>query len=423
MSYFSVLLFVLVLCNKPLNSIADDAISTGDTLRASQTITSKYGRFRMGFFAPGKSQNYYISIWYAQVSETTIVWVANRDKPITASELSNSELKLLENGNLVLYNPSRTSIWSTNSASSTSNTTEAVLGDNGNLVLRDKSKPSVVIWQSFDFPTDTWLPGAKIGINKKTRETKLLTSWRNQEDPAKGIFSLDIDPTGINQYIIKWNKSEAYWTSGEWNEQTKTFSLVPEMRFNYIYNFSYISNEDESYFNYTIYNNSILSRFVMDVSGQMKQFTWSNTTQKWNMFASEPKQLCDVYGICGAFGICNQDTSKCECLSGFIERFPSDWNLRDSTGGCHRDAYLQCGSNNVFSPIPTSKLPDYSQSGHVNSAEKCKSACQSTCSCNAYAFGNTGCQLWQEDMLNTKQKSDQSDDRPGNLYLKLAEGK
>ncbi|KAF5195426.1 hypothetical protein FRX31_014986 [Thalictrum thalictroides] len=44
---------------------------------------------------------------------------------------------------------------------------EVMLGDDGNLVLRRTSgirRPYAdVIWQSFDHPTDTILPGAKIG--------------------------------------------------------------------------------------------------------------------------------------------------------------------------------------------------------------------------------------------------------------------
>ncbi|KAI3948968.1 hypothetical protein MKW98_021574 [Papaver atlanticum] len=112
------------------------------------------------------------------------------------------------------------------------------------------------------------------------------------------------------------------------------------------------------------------------------------------------------------------DAMKCQCLPGFVERSPSDWNLQDSTGGCLRNMSLQCGSKDGFSPIPTSKLPDDPQSRQVNSAEECESACQSTCYCSGYAYGNTGCQLWEGDMLNTKT---QSDGVAEILYLRLAD--
>ncbi|KAI3894757.1 hypothetical protein MKX03_033549, partial [Papaver bracteatum] len=408
MTLVFVLLIVYVLCSKPHNSTAADIISSGETLSGMETITSKNGNFVMGFFTPGQSR-YHIGIWYNydRVSVETVVWVANRDKPLR-SDSASSELKLLENGNLVLYEWSRrTPIWSTNLASNTLNyTPEVFLGDDGNLVLRDKSNPTVVIWQSFDYPTHTWLPGAKIGFNKKTNETKLLTSWVTPYDSDTGIFSLGLDPTGINQYVAKWNKSVAYWTSGKWNERAEKFTLAPEMGSNDVFNFSYISNENESYFTYNLYNSSILARLVMDVSGQLQQFTWSDTTEKWNFLWSQPKKLCDVYRICGPFGNCNQDTSECECLPGY-ETYQSV---------CLRSTFSQCGSNDGFSPISTSKLPDHPKSRQVNNMEECKSACQSTCSCNAYAYGNSGCQFWEGDILNTKQ---QSDGRAGNLYLRV----
>ncbi|KAL4303553.1 hypothetical protein GQ457_10G018490 [Hibiscus cannabinus] len=67
----------------------------------------------------------------------------------------------------------------------------------------------------------------------------------------------------INQYFILWNKTENYWTSGPWDEQARIFSLVPEMRLNYIYNFSYVSDENESYFTYSLYNPSTISAASM----------------------------------------------------------------------------------------------------------------------------------------------------------------
>ncbi|OVA13180.1 Protein kinase domain [Macleaya cordata] len=374
------------------HTIAADTISGGQSLTGNRTIISKDGNFELGFFRP--------------------VWVANRDKPLL--DPSSSELRLFGNGNLVLFNQSKTPIWSTKSASNTLNSTEAILGDDGNLVLRDRSNPSVVIWQSFDYPTNTWLPGGKLGLNKRTNEYQLLTSWRNEEDPAPGIFSLGLDSSETSEYFIKWNRSQQFWSSGRWNGHL--FELVPEMRLNYIYNFSYITNVNESYFTYTVYNKSLISRFVMDFSGQIKQLSWSEDNQQWNLFWSQPKQQCDVYGICGAFGSCNQDTLKCECLQGFEKRSPKDWDLSDPTGGCVRKTRLQCGRNDVFSPMPNVKMPENPQPLAVGSTEECEVACANNCSCNAYAYGSSGCSLWSGDLLNPQKQSGGGQD----LYLRLA---
>ncbi|XP_026412784.1 G-type lectin S-receptor-like serine/threonine-protein kinase At2g19130 isoform X1 [Papaver somniferum] len=215
-----------------------------------------------------------------------------------------------------------------------------------------------------------------------------------------GFYNLQSDSSGTSQYFVYRNNSEQIWKSGEWNEESKTFQSVPEMRLNYIFNYSYISNENESYFTYSLYNSSIISRFVIDFSGRIQQLTWSETTQRWNLFWSQPK-LCDVYGICGPFGNCNQQDiyGSCECLPGFAPRSPTDWSLKDSSGGCVRSTPLQCGSEDGFSPIPTSGLPDKPLYSEIDSAEECKSACEATCSCNAYAF-DYRCQLWDGDIIN-----------------------
>ncbi|KAI3824732.1 hypothetical protein L1987_06203 [Smallanthus sonchifolius] len=68
-----------------------------------------------------------------------------------------------------------------------------VLLDDGNLVLRYGSSSSPPIWQSCDHPTHTYMPGSKLGYDKRTNTKQVLTSWKSTEDPAVGLFSLDID--------------------------------------------------------------------------------------------------------------------------------------------------------------------------------------------------------------------------------------
>ncbi|XP_022864068.1 G-type lectin S-receptor-like serine/threonine-protein kinase At4g03230 [Olea europaea var. sylvestris] len=257
----SVLFFLCFSINIHLSQGAD-SVTANQPLSGSQTIVSSGNIFELGFFTPGTSSSYYIGIWYKNVTPMTIVWVANRETPI--SDMNSAEFKILD-GNLMLMDESQVSIWSTNVNLTTSNSLVATLGDNGNLVLRDESEPrtSEGFWQSFDNPTDTLLPGSSLAYDKRTRTKKVLTSWKNSEDPAPGLFSFELDPNG-SQVIIRWNRTEWYWTSGAWNGLF--FSLIPEMRLNNMYNHSYVDNVNASYYTYSLYNPSIKSRYVMDVS-------------------------------------------------------------------------------------------------------------------------------------------------------------
>ncbi|KAG5020978.1 hypothetical protein AAZX31_06G281200 [Glycine max] len=400
-------------------------ISANQSLSGDETLVSQGGEFELGFFNTGNNSNkFYIGMWYKKISQRTYVWVANRDQPV--SDKNSAKLTILD-GDLVLLDQYQNLVWSTNLNSPSSGSVVAVLLDSGNLVLSNRANASAsdAMWQSFDHPTDTWLPGGKIKLDNKTKKPQYLTSWKNREDPAQGLFSLELDPAGRNAYLILWNKSEQYWTSGAWNGHI--FSLVPEMRLNYIYNFTFQSNENESYFTYSVYNSSIITRFVMDGSGQIKQLSWLENAQQWNLFWSQPRQQCEVYAFCGGFGSCTENAMPyCNCLNGYKPKSQSDWNLNDYSGGCVKKTNFQCENPNSsnkdkdrFLPILNMKLPNHSQSIGAGTSGECEATCLSNCSCTAYAYDNSGCSIWNGDLLNLQQLT-QDDSSGQTLFLRLA---
>ncbi|CAL5406529.1 unnamed protein product [Camellia sinensis] len=394
-----------------------NTIYAGQSLSGNQTITSKGGSFELGVFTPGNSQNYYIGIWYKKLPIKTVVWVANRIQPI--SNPSSSQLKLLKDGNLVLLDQSNTQIWSTNSISKSANSTIAMLLDNGNFIVRDKLDSSNVIWQSFDYPTDTWLPGGKVGYNKLKNEKQVLTSWRNSENPSPSLFSLEVEPN--SSHILLWNVSNLYWTSGIWSG--KVFSLIPEIELNYyIKNFTYVNNTNESYFTYDVGDPTALTRFVLDVSGQFKQFVWGKDFSRWSIFWMKPPQQCTVYAFCGAFSSCNQNVPICTCIEGFEPRTQVDWELGDHSGGCVRKIPLQCENrrNDKFSVVPNIGFPVNSELITVENIDEyeCELTCLRNCSCSAYAYDNR-CLIWGGGLFNLGQLS--SDDKSGrDLHVRVA---
>ncbi|GAB4853998.1 hypothetical protein Ancab_039360 [Ancistrocladus abbreviatus] len=402
-----------------------DTITANQTLSGNQTILSAGEKFELGFFQPGNSSDYYIGVWYSKslVQDQTIVWVANRDSPV--SDKYSSEFKIL-NGNLVITNGSKTPVWSTNVTLPASGPVEAVLQDEGNLVLRDQGNINLTIWQSFDHPTHTWLPGGKLGLNKKTKKSQLLIAWKNIDDPATGLFSLEPDPNGTSQYYIFWNRTEKYWNSGTWDFEHHIFSLIPEMIVNPFYDVNYVDNENESYFTYSVKDPSFVSRVIVDVSGQAKDLTWLNNSQQWNLFWSQPREQCEVYAYCGAFGSCNQNSLPfCNCLQGFEPTSESDWQLNDYSRGCARKTDLQCENHtsskdrDKFWMYSYMGLPQRAVSMAVGGSGECESACLSNCSCTAYAYDDNGCSIWIGDLLNVEQLS-AGDSNGRTLYIRLA---
>ncbi|CAH2034372.1 unnamed protein product [Thlaspi arvense] len=403
-------------------SSAADTISANFTLSGDQTLVSSNGTFQMGFFTPGSvtSPGFYIGMWYNKAFQQKVVWVANREKSV--SQRSTSVLKI-SGGNLVLLDgESQTPVWSTGLNSTySSSSLKAVLLDDGNLVLRDES--GSVLWQSFDHPGDTWLPGAKIRLDKRTGKSQRLTSWKNAEDPSPGLFSLELDES--TAYKILWNGSTQYWSSGPWNPQRMIFDLVPEMRLNYIYNYSFFSNSTESYFTYSMYKHANLSHVTMDVSGQVNQLIWLDINDKWNLFWSQPRQQCQVYGYCGSFGICSDKSQPfCQCPPGFRPKSQEDYWKNDYSAGCVRNTELQCsrGDVNQFLPIYNVKFPDNSEELGMLSLSICGSACLGNCSCKAYAHDESlnRCLTWSKDILNLQQLEEDNSEGNNTLYLRLS---
>lgn len=424
---FLLFIYILPCC------AAKDTITSGQALVGSEKLISSNGKFALGFFQTGSKSsqntlNWYLGIWFSRVPKLTQVWVANGDNPLT--DQASSELKISDNGNLVIFSQATNSmVWSTQ-ANTTSNSTVAILLNNGNLILQNSTNSSNVLWQSFDYPTDTFLPGAKLGWDKVTGLNRRLVSRKNLIDLAPGKYCVELDPGGANQYIFtSLNFSIPYWFSGVWNGQY--FPSVPEMAGPFLFNFTFVNNDQEKYFTYDLLDERTVTHHFLDVSGRTKTFVWLESSQKWLMSYAQPKAQCDVYAVCGPFTVCNDNELLfCNCMRGFSIRSPKDWELDDQTSGCMRNTPLDCVSNkstgsstDKFYSIPCVRLPSNAYNIEAATSEDiCGTVCLNNCSCTAYSYGNGGCLVWHNELLNVKQQqcNDVTDTGGGTLYLRLS---
>eukprot|EP00268_Persea_americana_P003596 TRINITY_DN1108_c0_g1_i3.p1 TRINITY_DN1108_c0_g1~~TRINITY_DN1108_c0_g1_i3.p1 ORF type:complete len:835 (-),score=98.10 TRINITY_DN1108_c0_g1_i3:141-2645(-) len=380
------------------NSI--DTITPNQSLRDGETLISAGEKFVLGFFSPGKSStNRYVGIWYNKIPDQTIVWTANRENPVKNS----SGVLIIKGGNLVLFDGGHSNnsnpLWSTN-VSTTANYSSAKLTDSGNLVLTDDHQG--VLWESFDYPTNTFLPRMKLGLNRRTGLNRILTSWKSVDDPAPGGFSLGLDPVGVPQYFLRMG-SLPIWRARPW----KGLRLSGASEMNDIV--SYVANDDEIYVTYYVDNTSITMRSVLDDSGVFQRLLWSDGNQRWISIVVGIKDRCDQYANCGAYGSCDPNRLvECECLKGFEPKTPSEWNLRDWSGGCVRLRSLDCdGKGDGFLRLANVKVPDTSRSRVEPglNLEACKEECLKNCNCTAYASadiseGDRGCLMWHGDLVD-----------------------
>ncbi|XP_030514139.2 G-type lectin S-receptor-like serine/threonine-protein kinase B120 isoform X2 [Rhodamnia argentea] len=402
-------------------SHAANSILRGQFVGGGDTLISSSGNFELGFFSPANSSLRYVGIWYHKISVKTVVWVANRESPVSDE---SGVLIVSSDGNLMVLDGNNRTVWSSgiNSSSVPTNST-AVLMDTGNLVLlasADADSASAdgdisnSYWQSFENPTDTYLPGMRVRVNSRAGENRAFWSWRSSNDPSPGNFSLGVDPRGSPQIVI-WGQSGRQWRSGHWNGLI--FTGVPNMTGSYRYGFKLSSTEADGsmYFTYTPLNSSKLLMFRVLWNGTEEQLGWDETSNEWTVLHEQPAKECDLYNKCGDFAICNEmDSPRCSCMVGFSPSSPEQWNRGNWSAGCTWKTQLQCRNNSSisagdggrvdkFSKLDGVKLPDFADYVSATSGNECQAKCLGNCSCNAYAFDRSfGCMLWSEDLIDVQ---------------------
>ncbi|CAL4929851.1 unnamed protein product [Urochloa decumbens] len=421
-----ILIFLLFSSFNLQTTGAIDTLTLGQSLQWNQTLVSKGGNFELGLFSPGKSKKYYIGIWFKKVSKQTVVWVANRERPIL--EPSASRFTLSDRGELLVVQatPSNTLLWSSNASASSPRTTFATLQDDGSLVVQSNATTAsasapVVVWQSFDHPTDTWLPGARLGYDRARGVHSFLTSWTDSENPAPGAFSMVIDPNGQAKFDLLAGGVHQYWTTGLWDGEV--FENVPEMRSGYFVGIPYAPNASVNFFSYHDRKPMGIGNFFLDVNGQMRRRQWIEGGD-WVLFCSEPHDTCDVYGSCGPFGVCSNITSPaCECPAAFAPMSHGEWALGNTASGCARPAALECLTDGFLAMPYAVQLPNGSAeaAAGARSDRACAAACHRDCSCTAYLYDGTTCSVWNGVLENLRRlpTSDQGDPGVAGAVLHL----
>ncbi|TXG67251.1 hypothetical protein EZV62_008526 [Acer yangbiense] len=386
----------------------EDTITLGQSIRDGETVVSADQRFELGFFSPGTSRSRYLGIWYKKVAPKTTVWVANRDTPISdPSGILNINTRGILNintrGILVLLNSTNNTVWSSNASRSPQNPVAVLLGS-GNLVVKDgnDNNPDNFLWQSFDYPGDTLLPGMKLGINLVTGLEWFLMSWKSTDDPSQGDFTEMIDPRGTPQLFLKMGAVILY-RAGSWNGVQWTGS--PQLKPNPLYTYNFVSNEKEVFYTYDA---RILTRLALSPSGVAQRLTWLDETHQWVGYYAKMRDECSNYSICGAYASCNINNFPiCTCFKGFVPKSQQQWSIYNWSAGCIRKTPLDCQHGDGFVKHEAVKLPDTSHSSTVKyiSLVQCKKLCINNCSCTAYATldireGGSGCLLWFTDLFD-----------------------
>ncbi|KAF8700351.1 hypothetical protein HU200_034283 [Digitaria exilis] len=369
-----------------VSASARDTILPGDGIYGNQTLVSKNGVFELGFFSPGPDIYHFLGVQLTNlpaIAGHKRFWFGDR---VYITDLSSAALELF--GDRLCIMEAGANLWGTTVAGDgpPPATASAVLLDTGNLVVTDQANSSRILWQSFDFPGDALLPGARLGFDRDTGKKNIsLTytdSWYNG--------SLAVDPSRKNGFVLTVDGRDVVipGTFPDWmvSSQENGSSLV-------------LLNHPRR---------PDFSEHLQLHLGQVSLRSWSDSRGRWVDRWTFPSDCKSGPFFCGRFGVCKSN-GRCGCVTGFEPSKPSEWQIGYFVNGCSRSLPLSCVTNNghqtlhddSFVPLHRLQgLPYNPQDDSAESAEDCRESCLSKCYCVAYAYEYSGCKLWYNILYN-----------------------
>ncbi|KAJ9694809.1 hypothetical protein PVL29_010335 [Vitis rotundifolia] len=366
-------------------------------------ITSPDKSFTCGFYGMGENA-YWFSIWFTNSKERTVVWMANRNRPVNGR---GSRISLQRDGTMMLRDADGLTVWETNTTST--DVDRAELLDTGNLVLKDPR--GKILWQSFDFPTDTLLPNQIF-----TTSTKLISILR-RGDFSSGYFNLLFDNDNVLRMMYDGPEiSRLYWPNpdldvfgnGRTNFNSSRTAVLDEMgRF---------LSSDKLSFNASDMGFGVKRRLTMDYDGNLRLYSLNHSTGLWVISWKALSQQCKVHGLCGRNGICIYTPEpKCSCPPGYEVSDPSDWSK-----GCKSKFNQSCSQTQQFKFVELPQTDYYGFDLNYSksvSMEACRKICLDDCLCQGFGYRLTGeGNCYAKSTLFNGYKSPNF---PGSLYLKL----
>ncbi|CAL5411055.1 unnamed protein product [Camellia sinensis] len=355
---FPVLLIVFTIPSQHCS--ATDTLTQSQQISVGETLISSGQIFELGFFSPSKSSKQYVGIWYKKVPRSVrkVIWVVNRKNAlkVKATNSASSSLTIGKDGNLRILD---------------------VLSDRGDLTLKD-SVSGLILWESFNYPCDTFLPGMMLGMNTKTGEKRFISGpW----DGSKFIGVVDID-----------------------NGYGSGFNLVHD------------NQQGSVYITWHTYNTSDVQFMFLTPDGTLTIMLGNEQVKNPYVTWMASLNRRDIYGVYGPFGVCNNNKSpNCLCLKGFVPSSTDEWWKGNWAGGCVRKTELLCekntsslassgkAHNDGFWKLSSMKLPDHHEYLYTEDSSGCQQWCFSNCSCVAYAYV-TGIHCWFELGKDKKNK-------------------
>ncbi|XVE53018.1 hypothetical protein DITRI_Ditri02bG0171000 [Diplodiscus trichospermus] len=380
---------------QPRNS--NISLSSSLTPKGQSAWFSPSRLYAFGFYE--QATGYAVGIFLAGVPQRTVVWTANRDDPPVPSTAS---LLLTADGRLIIRSPQGRD---KNVIDSSEIATASML-DTGNFVLYDSDQN--IIWQSFEHPTTTILPGQRLSAGME------LFSSVSETDQSTGIFRLKMQTDGnLVQYPVETPDTAqySYFSSSTAGKGDNVSLNLDNDGHLYLLNSTGFNIKD--LYKGVNESNGIMYLMKIDWDGIFRLYSY-RLNQNGNPSIIWPSSYdkCDPKGLCGLNSYCvNEDKEvDCRCLPGFSHVMEAN-----NTAGCKRNfSGESCKSNDGRSEptIQAVENTEWEDAGYSvlrsMTREACETACLEDCTCEAAMFKDEECKKQKLPLRFGRRRLDDS---------------
>lgn len=382
---------------------------------ASQSILeSQGGEFGLKFRSLDEVF-FLLAIVDLRYNETT-VWSANRNRPLSR----NAKLVVNKDRNLVL-NVGDEFVWSAN----VTGASRMMLSPKGNLLIYNGS--GGILWQSFDHPTDTLLPG------QRAKAGTFLVSSVSASNTSESIYMAGVLPGGGGFFAM----APLFYPYGilEFNTLRESAREAFISFYNSSCNHTIIAFSDDGMlldyrqdgnttqecmretggnpygFSISVSDDSSEGfRYIrLEPDGNLKMYmqTLSRLKVEKDFFVDFFNDICRLPNYCGPYGICANPGAKCTCPAPESSYFSQP---DQASAGCKPKQGLRCNSSHTLVEL---RGIDYFPNRYLDpfqvSLDECKRLCLSNCSCvAAFYWQSSGSCFHYEELLSMKTVSDQT---------------
>lgn len=332
-------------------------------------LSDSSGNYSLSFLRVDRNQ---LALAVIHVPSAEPVWLANMTRLPRWSALT----RISFNGSLVIADPHSRVFWSSNTDGD-----RVWLSNISNLQIETR-EPRSVVWQSFEFPSDTLMENQNFTSAMVLVSSNGFYSMRLGSDFI-GLYAKFKQDSESGQIYLKHKALEAKADVIE--GQGPIYAILNPDGFLGMYQ-NGSTPVDVQAFNSFQQAGSGNRRIRLEDDGNLKGYYWTGSS--WLLDYQAISDHCELPSSCGLYGLC-QPGKGCSCLDNRTDytsggRCVSTDN--DSGDFCSMVNHKNRVLRKTGVELPYKELMGYEK---MDSLAQCESACDSNCTCWGAVYSNS----------------------------------